>query len=303
MAQELTSTDWILHQSHRYPLLTAEQEIHYARQVIKWLPLRDKEEPNKKERLLIKEGRQAYEQLYLCNIRLVVHIAGRYHAVRGCLTMDDLVQEGLVGLDAAICKFDPTLGYKFSTYGYWWIRQSITRYLTRYSRVIHLPCGAADHMRKAKEYMRQYNLKHGKMPPLSEVADHCKIQVETLRGYLSHSAGIASMDQCVPGHDDITYTDVVADKQQSEKPSEDIEGIKTLVAIAIEELSDVQRWIIQERYYCDSKNPATYNQLGKQIGLSRESVRIMHDDALAKLRIRLGGLTGQECIQALQSVA
>jgi RNA polymerase primary sigma factor len=304
MAHPASSVDWILKQSHRYPLLTAEEEITLARQVQAWLALREIKRPTPKQRGIIRKGMRARERFYLSNIRLAVNCAGKYAGYAGTMTLEDLIQEGLMGLDSAIYKFDPTLGYKFSTYSYWWIRQGITRAINKYSRVIHLPTAANDSIRKASDYMRDYCREHGKLPPVAEVAEFCKVGTQTLLAYLNHNAGIVSLDQLMPNsHHPSTYLETVADQSDHGPSVNEIEVLADLVLAAVSSLPDQHQHIVKERYLNGAKRPTTYLVLGQELHMSRETVRQIHDHALNSLRFKLGGLTGQECIQALQSAA
>jgi len=304
MAHPASSVDWILKQSHRYPLLTAEEEITLARQVQAWLALREIKRPTPKQRAIIRKGMRARERFYLSNIRLAVNCAGKYVGYSGTMTLEDLIQEGLLGLDSAIYKFDPTLGYKFSTYSYWWIRQGITRAINKYSRVIHLPTAANDSIRKAGDYMRDYCREHGKLPPVAEVAEFCKVGTQTLLAYLNHNAGMVSLDQLMPNSQHpSTYLETVADQSDHGPTVNEIEVLADLVQAAVSSLPDQHQHIVKERYLNGEKRPTTYVVLGQELHMSRESVRQIHDHALSSLRFKLGGLTGQECIQALQSAA
>jgi len=304
MAHPASSLDWILKQSHRYPLLTAEDEITLARQVQAWLALGEIKRPTKRQKGIIRKGMRARERFYLCNIRLAVSCAGKYKGFAGTMTMEDLIQEGLIGLDSAIRKFEPMLGYKFSTYSYWWIRQGITRAINKYSRVIHLPMQANDAIRNAMDYMRDYSRVHGKLPPVAEVADHCEIGAKTLLGYLNHNAALISLDQTLPnGQETTTWMDVVADESDNGPQVNESEALAEVVLSAVSSLPDQHQFIVKERYLNGEKQPTTYKDLGKELLMSRESVRQIHDLALNNLRLKLSDLKGQDYIQALQSAA
>jgi RNA polymerase primary sigma factor len=303
MAQPASSVDWILKQSHRFPLLTAAEEITLARQVQNWQALLHVERPTSKQRAIIRKGIRARDRFFLSNIRLAVKVAGKYHKFAGSMALEDLIQEGLLGLDSAIVKFDPGLGYKFSTYSYWWIRQGITRAINKYSRIIHLPIGAPDAIRKSMDYMRDYCREHGKLPPLKEVAKACGVQEGTLTKYLNHNASVLSLDQPMAGSSDhSTYLELVADQSATQAQVNEVPVLSDLVMDAVATLPDNLQMIVKERYFSETR-PTTYQKLGEELFVSRELARQMHDNALKSLRLKLGGLTGQECIQALQSAA
>jgi DNA-directed RNA polymerase sigma subunit (sigma70/sigma32) len=128
----------------RTPLLSAEQEVKLANQVQSMLHLLDRERPTPEEQQIIKRGQHAKQEMTKANLRLVVSIAKKYQN-RG-LSLLDLIQEGSLGLIRAIEKFDPTKGYKFSTYAYWWIRQAVTRAIANQGRTIRLPIHITQHL-------------------------------------------------------------------------------------------------------------------------------------------------------------
>ncbi|MFZ9535673.1 MAG: sigma-70 family RNA polymerase sigma factor [Vulcanococcus sp.] len=303
MGLPATSVDWIIKQSHRYPLLTPAEEITLARQVQNWLAIADLPKPTKRQKAIIAKGRRARERFFLSNIRLAVNVAGKYQNFSGTLSLEDLIQEGLIGLDSAIAKFDPALGYKFSTYCYWWIRQGITRAINRYSRIIHLPMQANDAIRKAMDYMSEQLRLTGKLPPLGDVAEVAQVQRHTLIGYLNHHAHVLSLDQRMSNnesHND--FIDVVADPSSLNPQAANLEDFSDVLQEAIDELSEPHQHIIRERYFQEQR-PATFVKISRDLKVSRQATQQMHDRAMNCLRLRLGGLQGQECIQALRSAA
>jgi RNA polymerase primary sigma factor len=299
-----SSVDWILQQSHRFPLLTAEDEIMLARQVQAWQALADVKSPSKRQKAIITKGRRARDRFFLSNIRLAVNVAGRYQKFGGTLTLEDLIQEGLIGLDSAITKFDPALGYKFSTYSYWWIRQGITRSINKYSRVIHLPTAANDSIRKAVDFMQEHSRKHGRLPAVEKVAEVCNVGTKTLLGYLNHNANVISLDQpMLSSSDHGSFMDLVADTSDQDRSTGELDLIGEMVLDAVSSLPETYQRVVKERYLNGKNVPTPYQVIGEELHISRESARKMHDHALNRLRLTLGGLTGQECIQALQSAA
>lgn len=304
MATPGTSVDWIIQHSRRYPLLTPAEEIVLARQVQAWMAIKDVEKPTKQQQGIINKGRRARDRFFLSNIRLAVNVAGKYKRYGGTLTLEDLIQEGLVGMDQGILKFDPGLGYKFSTYSYWWIRQGITRAINRNSRIIRLPMQANDEIRKAMDFMQKHLYEHGKMPGLQEVADHCGIQKQTLLGYLNHNAGVCSLDQQMPGGENYgNFSDVVADPRSVEPQPDDLTEYVKALHEAIADLTPENQHIIQRRYFYSSRHPTSYIEIGEDLKISRQATQQMHNRAMNSLRLKLGGLQGQDCIQALRSAA
>ena len=299
MARPATSVDWILKQSHRYPLLTAAEEILLARHVQNWLALGEISEPDKYQRATIAKGKRARDRFFMSNIRLAVKVAGKYHKYSGTLSLEDLIQEGLIGLDSAIAKFDPELGYKFSTYSYWWIRQGITRAINRYSRIIHLPMQANDAIRKAMDYMQEQVRKTGKLPPLSEVAEVCKVSPTYLTHYLSHSANLVSLDQKITNREGSTeYLDIVADPSSMEDEAEEFNQFADGLHDAVEQLHPLHQKVIKARYLNDEKIPTTYNVLASDLGMTRQAVQQHHQKALMSLRLKLVGAETKVAAQA-----
>lgn len=260
--------------------------------------------PTKQQKAIINKGRRARDRFFLSNIRLAVNVAGKYKKYSGTLTLEDLIQEGLIGLDSAILKFEPALGYKFSTYSYWWIRQGITRAINRHSRIIHLPMQANDQLRKAMDYMQQHLREQGKLPPLVDVAKHCGIQKETLLGYLNHNASVLSLDQKMPGGENYgDFMDVVADPRSLQPADDDLQQFSEALHEAIDDLTPEHQHIIRSRYLCGTRLPKPYEQIGADLQVSRQATQQMHKRAMTTLRLKLGGLQGQACIQALRSAA
>lgn len=304
MATPISSVDWIIQHSRRYPLLSAAEEIELARQVQAWMALKDVEKPTKRQRGIINKGRRARDRFFMSNIRLAVNVAGKYKRHGGTLNLEDLIQEGLAGMDSGILKFDPSLGYKFSTYAYWWIRQGITRAINRHSRIIHLPMQASDQLRKATDYMQKQLLEQGRLPALQDVADHCGIQKQTLLGYLNHSAGVVSLDQKMPGGENYNdFIDVVADPRSTEQQPDDIQDFNEALHEAINDLSPQNQHIIRRRYFYSTRQPTPFTEISEDLNISRQATQQMHTRAMKSLRVRLGGLQGQDCIQALRSAA
>lgn len=305
---DLDSVGWLLKQSHAYPLLTAEQEILLSRDVQAWKTVRDKPELTRRDRAVIRRGERAHRSFYLCNIRLVVHIAQRFTRIKGTLGFEDLVQEGLCGLATAIDRFDAERGYKFSTFAYWWIRQAIARGITNHSRVIRIPSGGIDTVRKAMDYIREYERVHGRTPPLQEVATECKTNVDYLRSYLEHYQTPISLDAKVR-HDTSrgstnTYMDLVADTATQEDPYTDsIDNVDAMLPMLLERLTDVQRMVLEMRFGLNGHDPHTYTKIAKALGVTRQRAQQVMQQAEKRLRRQLAAHGAPQDTPALQCVA
>lgn len=263
----------------RYPLLTKEQEILLSRQVQAWV---GKENPSPKE---IRVGRRAYEKLINCNLRLVVSIAKRYtpHARRS--EMFDIVQEGNIGLAHGVKKFDPERGYAMSTYVYWWIRQSITRYLSCNDRIIRLPSHAVEMLSKIRLWTPKFYLEHGRNPTVEECAEYCNTNPNRMREYLERSTDCTSLDRTIHGTEgDVFLLDSITTGEHPMDNLQDLflfEDTQTLLT----HLNEVDRNLIEGLFALKGGDPKTYAQLSKEHGMSRERARQRCQKALARLRV------------------
>jgi len=263
----------------RYPLLDKHQEIILARQVQTWV---SSEQPTPKQQ---KVGLRAYHKLINCNLRLVVSIAKRYtpHARR--TEMFDIVQEGNMGLAHGIKKFDPERGYALSTYVYWWIRQSITRYLSCHDRMIRLPSHAVELLSKIRAWKPKFYMSHGRYPTLQELADFCKISPERLRDYLERSDDAVSLDRTMPGMDnDVSLLEGISN---GEHPMDNLDMLLSAdeVFSLLEHLTELDRQIVIGAYGLDGKEPRTFMQMSRDMSISRERVRQRCHRSLSRLRV------------------
>jgi RNA polymerase sigma factor (sigma-70 family) len=263
----------------RYPLLSKQQEILLARQVREWVST---ENPTPKQ---AKVGQRAYHKLINCNLRLVVSIAKRYtpHARR--TEMFDIVQEGNMGLAHGIKKFDPERGYALSTYVYWWIRQSITRYLSCNDRMIRLPSHAVEMMSKLRAWKPKFYAAHGRYPTLEESAEHCKTNPDRLRDYLERSEDAMSLDRVINGTDgDVTLMDGITD---GEHPMDKLDMLLSADEVfdMLEMLDETDRKIVIKAFGLDGKEPETYMKISRELGICRERIRQRCQRALNKMRV------------------
>ena len=180
---------WYLSNIGRVPLLTPAEEIELGNQVQKMMILTEDGQLNEKtkdftsqQKRTIKIGRRSKERMMKANLRLVVSVAKKYQG-KG-LELLDLVQEGSLGLERAVEKFDPTRGYKFSTYAFWWIRQSMTRAIACQSRTIRLPVHLSERLATIRKVSRDLAHKLGAMPSRIEIAEAMEIDVEELDSVL-----------------------------------------------------------------------------------------------------------------------
>jgi RNA polymerase primary sigma factor len=259
----------------RIPLLTAQEEVHLGMIVKEWMEA-DQPSPG-----LQRRGRRALQRMVTANLRLVVTVALRYIRRLKHLSHDpmDLVQAGNIGLLRAAEKFDPTRGYKFSTYGYWWIRQSINRYLQEHNGAIRLPVNLVSLA------MRAEMLQSGGGRPLNadQLADELGESPKRVMYALTvqHRSNTVSLDQQLSGGDgEMTLLDTVTDPRQPEI-EDDYRWMTNHLAL----LSTPERTVIQLRY--GSGKQRSYAEVARLIGRTKDQVQRLERHALDKLRRRL----------------
>jgi RNA polymerase primary sigma factor len=275
----------------RIPLLTAEQEVdlaqklergELARQRLQTDPPVDLEELAHLESL-IEIGDGARTTLMESNLRLVVSVARRYLG-RG-LPFSDLIQEGSLGLSRAVEKFDYNRGFKFSTYAYWWIRQAVTRAIANQSRTIRVPVHMIDQIGHVYSKYQELQQKLGHDPKVEELAESMDMTVEKVREAFRASANPISLETPVGSDEENTLGDLLSN-QQEEAPADVAE--RTLLSDylddALEELTPRERMVLRMRFGISDQRPRTLGEIGQVIGVSRERVRQLEAEAIAKLR-------------------
>lgn len=199
-----SGVQFIMNAAGRFPLLTAEEELIYSRQVQRWLQWEniDPAMLTDQQRRDIKTGKRAYQRFFNANLRLVISVSKKL--TRSCrfLSLEDLFSEGCIGLATGIKKFDPERGYKFSTYAYWWIWQSLTRAISTQERTIKLPVDFADVYSKCSTFILESIRTKGIRPTLDQCAAHCGVTVERMELLMQHSRGVASLEAQVRSDED-----------------------------------------------------------------------------------------------------
>ncbi|MBV6622593.1 MAG: RpoD/SigA family RNA polymerase sigma factor [Rivularia sp. (in: Bacteria)] len=287
----------------RIPLLTPEEEIYLAKQVQQRLFLLAVKEELSKElqrqptlqewseqaqlndsELLeqIKQGQIAKQKMIAANLRLVVTIAKKYQ--KRNLDFPDLIQEGTLGLERAVDKFEPALGYKFSTYAYWWIRQGITRAISQQSRTIRLPIHITEKLNKIKRVQRELSQKLGHSPTVIEIAEVLEVKPNQIRDYLSLARKPMSLDVRVGEEQNTELKDLLEDNSFSPEDYILEESLQQTIKELLSKLSPQQQEILTLRFGLEDGQELTLNQVSQRMGISSKRVLLLQRQALSFLR-------------------
>jgi RNA polymerase nonessential primary-like sigma factor len=289
----------------RVPLLTRDQEIIFGKQVQHMMKLVEaKEALEKKEQReisleewashvnlpssevtqLVQQGKRAKQKMIEANLRLVVAIAKKYQ--KRNMEFLDLIQEGTLGLERGVEKFDPTRGYKFSTYAYWWIRQAITRAIAQQGRTIRLPIHITEKLNKIKKVQRELAQKFGRSPTPTEIAKELELEPAQIREYLNMARQPVSLDVRVGDNQDTELQEMLEDDGPSPEYYMTQEFLRQDLNTLLAELTPQQREVLALRFGLEDGNEMSLAKVGERLSLSRERVRQLEHQALAHLRRR-----------------
>jgi len=284
----------------RVPLLTREQEIVYGKQVQQMMSLLDaKEALAKKLRReptlnewashvqmseaelneAVRRGQRAKQKMIEANLRLVVAIAKKYQ--KRNMEFLDLIQEGTMGLERGVEKFDPTRGYKFSTYAYWWIRQAITRAIAQQARTIRLPIHITEKLNKIKKVQRELAQLLGRSPTPAEIGKELELEPAQIREYLNLARQPVSLDVRVGDNQDTELQDLLEDDGPSPEHYMTQESLRQDLEDLLAELTPQQREVLSLRFGLEDGNELSLAKVGERLSLSRERVRQLEHQALA----------------------
>ncbi len=277
-------------------LLTAEDEVRLAQAIEAGLQARasldcaETLSPAERRRLLLtaSEGEAAFDHFVAANLRLVVSVASKFSR-RSQLGLDELIQEGNLGLIRAVEKFDWRKGFKFSTYATWWIRQAIQRGVAASERTIRLPVALHDALVKVRAARARLEATNGEEPTIEELAEATRLTTHRVQRALDADKTVTSLDRRV-GHDADAgemgdFVAIATDSPADEVV--DAEFSRAVLSLAQTRLDERSWYVINRRYGLDGRTVLTLDALGKELNLSRESVRKIETQALNRLQKEL----------------
>ena len=288
----------------RVPLLSHEQEITLGRQVQELMALEEQrdelrmraggEEPTDgqlaeaagitpqqlKKRL--RSGQRAKERMVAANLRLVVSVAKKY--TKRNMELLDLIQEGTIGLVRGVEKFDPTRGYKFSTYAYWWIRQGITRAIAEKSRTIRLPIHITETLNKLKKGQRELSQELGRTPTVTELAEFVELPEEEVNDLLCRARQPVSLETKVGDGDDTELLDLLAANGTQPEELVDGECLRGDMRDLLEQLPDQQGRVLKMRYGIGLEEPMSLSSIARELDMSRDRARSLERRAHDEMR-------------------
>jgi RNA polymerase primary sigma factor len=247
----------------------------------------------------VRDGLRAEEMFIVANLRLVVSIARRYASQVHNMDLDDLIQEGTLGLMTAVAKFDHTKGFKFSTYATWWIKQRITRAIADMERVVRVPVHLLETISKIRSREARLGLVLGRPPTLRELAEALGMEPETVQFARDVGRPAVSLDAPV-GDEDLTLGDFLENRWITDDPASVADDV--LCREAVERLLGFlhprDRHVVRHRFGFHNDTPETLEEVGRMFGLTRERIRQVQNKAIDSLKDRAEHLGMEEFLRA-----
>ncbi len=273
----LDATRLYLNEIGYSPLLSAEEEVYFAR-------------------LSLKGDEAARRRMIESNLRLVVKIA-RYYMNRG-LAFLDLIEEGNLGLIHAVEKFDPERGFRFSTYATWWIRQTIERALMNQTRTIRLPVHVVKQINSYKKTARRLAQTLDHEPGPEDVARQLDLPVKDVQNIMGLSEQLSTVESSSGDKDKILQETVADENQVDPSMALQLEEIQSKFELWLTQLNEKQRQVVEQRFGLNGEDTATLEEVGARIGVTRERVRQIQVEALKRLRriLEKEGVSGDQVL-------
>jgi RNA polymerase primary sigma factor len=280
MAQNDSSLKEYLREIARYPLLSPEQEIQLGRQVVRM------QQPTCTDREQ-RQGQRARDKFIKSNLKLVVNIAKKYDGrQRKAMMLLDLIQEGNIGLARAVDMFDPSRGYRFTTYAYWWIRQAIHRAIANNDNMIRMPSSLHEKIIKIAKVQSRLTQELGRLPSQQEIADDLDITIDEMITAVQRNQSATSLDATSIDSDRSAIINFITDESQdgSLEVIQNNDAIDKMFLIYEQYIDKTTRYIIECRLL---DKPTSWRELCDQTGHTIAKLQSMHASGLSRLRLML----------------
>ena len=274
----LDATSSYMHQISKIPLLSSEEELVLSQKIASG-------------------DQKARQRMIESNLRLVVSIAKRYNA-RANFTLLDLIQEGNIGLMRAVEKFDYTLGYKFSTYATWWIKQSISKAIADKTHSVRLPIHVLEQLSKIKKVSYTFFQEHHREPTPEELAQMLDKPVEKIKQWLAATQEPVSLETNLNDDDDTCIGDLIADADsEAAFDLEDKTALYKALAVTLSTLDTREREVLELRYGLQGTRALTLEEVGEFFGVTKERIRQIEAKALRKMRNPVRANVLKKCME------